>query len=154
MNVLFLDIDGVLNSKRWYNDRPYEPITGRLSEMAQSIDPEAVGRVNRIAEVTGCVIVLSSSWRCLDPIANIDRALQYRGLETHLYGATPSIGTPRGAEIEAWLAMCPTLDGWAILDDDSDMEPHMYELVQTDSRYGMLDEHAERVIRLLNTGEQ
>ncbi len=29
MNILFLDIDGVLNSKRWYNDRPYEPIMAR-----------------------------------------------------------------------------------------------------------------------------
>lgn len=154
MNVLFIDIDGVLNSKRWYDDRPYEAITGRVTEMAQSIDPDAVGRINRIAEATGCVIVLSSSWRCLDPIAHIDRALRHRGLVTHLYGATPPIGNPRGAEIEAWLAMCPTLDAWAILDDDSDMEPHMDALVQTDGRYGLLDEHAERVIRLLNTGEQ
>ena len=150
MRVLFLDIDGVLNSHHWYENRPSEPHNGRGDELVSMIDPDAVARLNQIVEATGCVVVLSSSWRCMDPIGRIDRALNRRGFNTRLFGATPNIGNPRGSEIIAWLELVPgTVESFAILDDDSDMADVSHALIQTDYKTGLLDDHAKRAIAKL-----
>ncbi len=154
MRVLFLDIDGVLNSTKWYDERPDEPHLGRLSELATMIDPDGVARINRIVEQTGCLLVLSSSWRCMEPLALINRALKHRGLSVPLIGATPSIGNPRGGEIAAWLNAALRGAEWtmAILDDDADMEPWMSCLVQTDGKVGIQDDDVDLAIYLLMQG--
>lgn len=90
------------------------------------------------------------------PIALIDRALRHRGLSVPLVGATPSLGNPRGGEIDAWLKAA--LHGTnnenqiAILDDDADMTPWMSCLVQTDDKVGIQDEDVELAIYLLTQG--
>lgn len=60
---IFLDIDSVLNSKDWnhlYRDNDnfkYNP------DIDPDIDFRAVKRINKLVEVTGAEIILSSSWR-------------------------------------------------------------------------------------------
>lgn len=65
--VLFLDIDGVLNSDDYFNNRPdtdYRPYP--FSEF----DPEAVKRINRVLD--NCdLLVLSSDWRMYSNIKDV-----------------------------------------------------------------------------------
>ena len=77
MKVLFLDIDGVLNSQNWFGYRLYcskNNIYDRIlnftdinddyiNHMLSMIDDRAIVNLNRIIEETGCKVVLSSSWR-------------------------------------------------------------------------------------------
>ena len=50
--IIFLDIDGVLNSETYDKNRT-----------AGAIDPECAKRLNRIIKETNADIVISSSWK-------------------------------------------------------------------------------------------
>ena len=151
VKILFLDMDGVINSKWWYDNRPNEPNMGRRDELYTMIDPDAVDRLNIIMSRTGCLLVLSSSWRSLDPISTINSALRLRNLAKPLFGITPSLGNPRGKEIQAWLDMAGSVvESFTILDDDSDMEHLLPKLVQTSWDFGLQNEHVERAVEMLN----
>ena len=62
MKIIFLDIDGVLNSAEFAN-RHYEE-TGKPLFMYDFLDPDAVNRLKEFLDQhTDIRIVLSSSWR-------------------------------------------------------------------------------------------
>lgn len=54
--IIFLDIDGVLNSRQWYMCE-----NGKIGK--GNIDPENVRVLKELVEETGAEIVLASSWR-------------------------------------------------------------------------------------------
>jgi hypothetical protein len=117
--VLFLDIDGVLNSYRScyaFNGFPHS-FTGKCRD---KFDWTAVALVRNLCEETGASIVLSSSWR-------IGRVVHEcaNGLDLPIFDFTPRIagydGKVRGDEIDAWLKAHPEVTQYAIVDDDSDM---------------------------------
>ena len=56
MKLLFLDIDGVLNSFR-------SDLVLSNEHTVENLDPIAVELVRKVVEITGCVICLSSEWR-------------------------------------------------------------------------------------------
>ena len=147
MKILFLDIDGVLNSRAWN----YTNSDARFrDDLSHGIDPAAVARLNQIVLVSKCRVVLSSAWRCLDPIAHVNRALRGRGFVTHLLGATPSLGgDPRGHEIKTWLELVEGVYHFVILDDDSDMDSVQDHLVQTNYELGLRSEHVLPALKLL-----
>jgi len=162
--ILFLDIDGVLNSVSW-SERRVRPIAqGWMWEAEYNLDPDAVAILNRICSRTRCAVVLSSTWRKSHALTMMNRLLSFRGFKVGLIGATPMIGganhgrafVGRGEEIHEWLRMAGVLTPYpitphpiAILDDDSDMEPFMDRLVQTDCEVGLTDDDADRCIELL-----
>lgn len=158
--VLFLDIDGVLNSTEFVRKR------WRMGD--KQIDRRAVSRVNDIIRATGAEIVISSWWRAHYPLPELVRILRAYGLKGRVIGKTPipAIGEvgvyfahQRGQEIKTWI---DTLDehretvpitSFVILDDNDDMacEGGGYHdrLVQTDPKIGLTSQDAERAIALL-----
>lgn len=144
MKVLFLDIDGVLNSHR---------TVYAFGGFAHGLSPEAVAMFDHVAlalvrnlcRTSGAGVVLSSSWRKLHPWAQIGTAL---GLP--IIDATPSLGTIRGAEIDAWLQLHPEVTHYAIVDDDSDMLPKQSaHFVQTNARDGLTMTNFEELCAIL-----
>ena len=116
MKVIFLDIDGVLNSHRSavaFGGMPFDVVAHRAR-----FDEIAVRLVGGIAEAAGAQIVLSSSWRNDVNWTQIGPAL---GLS--ISDRTPSLLGPRGREIAAWLGAHPEVTAYAIVDDDGDMLP-------------------------------
>ena len=107
MKVLFLDIDGVCNSQESFMQRA-EP---------DPIDKHMARRVRQIVEDTGCVVVLSSSWRLYPDLRS-----KVRHLVCEFIDVTPDERglTDRGCEVKAWLAEHPEVERYAILDDSSD----------------------------------
>ena len=60
--VIFLDIDGVLNFERWYqNVDGRNP--GNLNGEEGDLDPECINRIIKICNETGAKVVISSDWR-------------------------------------------------------------------------------------------
>ncbi len=137
MKVLFLDIDGVVNSRR------SSMRAGRIV----GIDPDLADRVRRIIAETGCEVVLSSTWRLWE-----ENVAEVRAEVTpELYGLTPSIPwSPRGDEVAQWLADHPEVTRYAIVDDNDDFAPDQ-PLFRTSWEVGITDEVADAVIAYLNS---
>lgn len=152
MKVLFLDIDGVLNSERsclgggarlrsgnYENDPYYKKFTHA------TIDPVACDLVNRILREIDVKIVLSSSHRMHfpdgpDKLNLIKDYLTYLGVDgSSCIGYTERLHTKRGAEIQLWLNdHGQEVTHYVILDDSSDMLDHqMPYFVRTDPTVGI-----------------
>ena len=178
MRVVFLDIDGVLNSEAYLRKleeqhrqlghtdptRPKRDTTCDCFKLYHQIDRDAIVRLNRLVATTKAKIVISSSWRKLFDAPELHRILGEHGLVAEIIGETPDGANDpemretygdidrifRGHEIDLWLSKHPEVDRFVILDDDSDMEMHNNRLVQTDCEEGLLDEHVELAIRMMS----
>lgn len=135
--VLFLDIDGVVNCKSTKERHPAAPsIIG--------IEPVLVALVKQIVDQTGCVIVLSSSWRLYGP--DLDHVKTF----FELADITPDKRglTDRGCEVIAWLDQHPEVTAHAILDDNSDFHKDQ-PLFLTSWDTGINQDIADQVINHL-----
>lgn len=122
MKVIFLDIDGVLNSSRSCAVYGGYPFPGRREERDwEKFDGVAVGMLRRIVKKTGASCVLSSSWRLGMSDAEMRELGSY--LDVPMIGRTRSNAglEKRGAQIQDWLDEHPEVERYVILDDDSDM---------------------------------
>lgn len=147
MKVLFLDIDGVLNSDTFYLNRPKE--IKHLPYPLSEFDPACITRLNRILDETKARLVISSSWR---HGTFLDRILSKAGIATEMWDITPyGMGKPRGYEIRQFLKEHPDIENYVILDDVDNMLPEQQpHLVLTKYYYGLTDEDAEKAINILN----
>jgi hypothetical protein len=147
MKIIFLDIDGVLNSGRFMHSNidAFNEAYG-----VKHLDPMAIARLNKIIEATDAEVVISSTWRILSSVADMRGYLKAAGFTGVVRGATPRLGTRRGIEIQQWLDDHALIDSMVILDDDSDMGHLMPFLVKTDWNKGLQDEHIQLVVDMLN----
>lgn len=120
--LIFLDIDGVLNSAQFLLERAGGEgvvIVDGQFDATHTIDPERVALLNRLVEESGARIVLSSSWRCLFGLERTQRSLQAKGFTGNLADATVRLaGHPRHAEIRHYLTALPCVPSFVVLDDD------------------------------------
>ena len=152
MNIIFLDIDGVLNEA--YSE-------SRAPNGCIGIDDEKVSRLRQIVDATGAKIVLVSSWKmewsrdpelCSQDAKYMNKELAKQGL--HILDKTEDNVFDRGAGIISWLKKRSDQPSWIVLDDDvfGDYEelgilPH---LVKTGWYVGGLQEkHVQKAIDLL-----
>ena len=166
MKVLFLDIDGVLNSADWYRYR--RDVLGRdprnvtmFDRDVWEFDPKAVARLVEIIERTGIKIVISSSWRIIHTLPEIRSLLYAAGvpksldLDAIIIGVTPRSDRGfRGDEIDAWMMTAldtlPQIEKYAIIDDDSDFnEFQLPYFVHTSWEHGINDNHVDQVCDII-----
>lgn len=130
MKVIFLDVDGVLNSEHWYKvNHKKHPERCRIET---AIDPRYVRNLKKIINRTEAKIVLSATCRgSVKQKKNhyLRTILKQYGLE--IYDYTPHTGMERGIDIQEWLNHHREVTNIVILDDDSDMCHLMEYLVQT-----------------------
>ena len=141
MKVLFLDIDGVLNSTRLMLNLKDAGIDFRHYI---HMDPLSMSVLNRILKESGAKVVISSSWRIAYPLSFIRSVMEQNGFVGEVIDCTPkghNFGRVRGDEIAHWLKQHPEVTHFAIVDDDSDMSHLMHKLVQTRHATGLLEEH-------------
>lgn len=133
MKVLFLDIDGVLNSRRTVVATGGYPHSFD-GECRSRFDWIAVRMIRVLCEKEDASIVLSSSWRhgthAVHECAN--------GLDLPIFDKTPALPGVRGEEIQDWLNRHPEVTHYAIVDDNGDMlESQRDHFVQTDEAEGL-----------------
>lgn len=147
--VVFLDVDGVLNSMPFLTSPGYH---------ARDLDRAAVARLNRILESVSpnAKVVVSSTWRHW--MTQTMEALVRAGFRGEVIGHTPLDPCPSPAglivspsrtdEIRSWLAEHPDVHAYVCLDDEN--LPGLEERhVQTTFSTGLLDEHVERAVAIL-----
>lgn len=149
-SLLFLDIDGVLNSTRYWSANKPLPM-GK----AGALDPEAVERLNRIVDETGCDVVLSSSWRSQGRDV-VDVMLRERGFRHHLDGLTPLLWKERRIEIGQEVDRRDP-ERFVVIDDDLDAWADSFRgwgvFVNTNYLVGLQDDGVAMAIQWLNNGE-
>ena len=139
MRVIFLDVDGVLNSVR-----------DRFS--TELVSEYHFDFLKELVDATGAKIVLSSSWRIgfnamRQPEKNLLAKLESRGLG--IIDFTPIMTGTRGDEIREWLTNHP-VDSFVILDDETDMEEFREtNLVQTNMNVGLQEKDILKAIKIL-----
>ena len=153
MKVIFLDVDGVLNTHK---------TTRRLDCCNEFtfVDARKVLRLRDIVERTGAKLVLSSTWRLgadkdaffLEREALRELVAEFRRVRCPLwFDVTPYLPrAKRWQEINAWLITHDT-DDFIILDDvGEELKPFADKLVLTDPWQGLTKERAELAISMLN----
>lgn len=164
MKIIFLDIDGVVNSTRSFlagrarldaykakdEDVPY------YSKLTLcTIDSVAVDMINRILVEADAHIVLSSShrmhFRRMD-ISHVQEYLTRLGfIGERCIDVTPVLDNcPRGLEIKTWLDTRDDVECFVIIDDSSDMldeqEPFF---VRTNLEIGLSAEDYRKASKIL-----
>ena len=168
MKLVFLDIDGVLNS---------ELTRGRLDNRYYEL-------LWQLVERTDCYFVISSSWRCMNVEdtkyelsghivennkKNKNRSSKLQDpfpqwLVDRIVGITPRAYyfinyniqkhflCPRGMEIDRFMEDTDLpIDNYVILDDDNDMLLSQAEhLVKTDYWVGLTETDIEKCVKILN----
>ena len=159
MRVLFLDIDGVLNHRQWFMKNPMRgDLKGHAWKDSQ-IDPHCVRVLNQVIASTDAKIVVSSTWRLMDPLKSLKATLRRNGFlwTASMIDVTPDIYVEgqrrlRGNDIQAWLDTRDDVEAIAIVDDDSDMGHLIDRLVKTaNDNGGLTGEKGSELITMLMT---
>jgi hypothetical protein len=154
MKVIFLDIDGVLNSH-----------STECEAERYRLDAAAALRLDSVAHLTGARIVLTSDWRRYYGLPRCIEILRAHGLSAEIIDATPNLENRhtleeddfepteyferlRRSEIEAWLA-AHDVQHFVVLDDLAVFASDHPYMVQTDAETGLTDANAARVAAIL-----
>jgi hypothetical protein len=153
---LFLDIDGVLNSKRFLEESArgegVRIVDGRL-DATHHLDPVRVAMLDDFVERHGLELVLSSSWRILFGLDRTEQMLRSVGFRASFVGETPNLRDLRAREISAFLASREGrgIERFVILDDDPGAGDELAaHFVLVDD--GLLDEDLARAAAILGVG--
>lgn len=159
MKVIFLDIDGVLNSEDFFRNNP-----------DQAIDKNCVSILKNIVDKTGAVIVMSPGWRLwfddnMMPEDGYSQCLYdiLCEFDIKLFGKTPDFSTEeirtrktfshvKAKEVNAWLNEYETIvDKYVVIDDlDLKNEEINEHLVRINGQIGITENDAVRIIDMIN----
>lgn len=160
--VLFLDIDGVLNSDFW-NDRHQTEISdGTL------IDEEKIKLLALLVKETDAEIILHSGWRFWfdaerKPLCTEANKLVGQLEKENLYisGVTPDLTTEeirktrkfslvKADEILLWINLHDDVTEWVVLDDlDLHNDQIRQHQVKTDPTIGLTLENVRQAVKIL-----
>ena len=148
MNVIFLDIDGPLLSRRmWAASENFAllqtPVAQRIALL--KFDPGSVGLICRACELAQAQLVLASNWRRTWPgdLGALKRKLEYEGLPPHLWHHNWKLPVlPAGnkqSELEAWLNENSPVAKAVFIDDEALTcpRPVVQITVSLDDGFGM-----------------
>lgn len=149
MNIIFLDIDGVMNHRNHF--------VRSTKHMLQEFCPRSERNLKRIISECNAKIVVSSSWRGYDTAEQMaDWLFSHYDLDSYVIGVTPHLNNEiRGNEIAEYIANAShNITNFVILDDDKDMGELVSHLIQTDHKWGLTDEKCEEAIKSLNSKQR
>lgn len=166
--IIFLDIDGVLNTEYYqgvlqYKGKPWQDEYGAL------FDPKAVAGLKRIIEATGAEIVIESSWKYLG-LNTLKQLWTHRKLPGKVIDITPSLisdkyllklnlseseidmNISKGIEIASWLIDNDKKDAkYVIIDDEYViMESQLANFILTNPYEGITNTQVVNAISILN----
>ena len=163
IKLMFLDIDGVLNSETFYKNKSEQELFKEEGYPLCEIDPSAIEKINKIIRQTKAKVVISSSWRLGRSIQNLQDIFNKKGFIGTIDDITPHLRyigndntVPRGCEIETYLNDNFEYDiktniKYVIIDDDIDMlfyqKDHFLHTTEYD---GITDIIVAKAINLLN----
>lgn len=152
MNIIFLDVDGVLNSRNKlieiYN-KTYKPHSG----YSYPFDEKCLQNLKLLVQETNSKIVITSTWRKDEEgRKTLFKALNEYELHNKVIGYTPVLDQKREIEIKQFLINLKEKPNFVILDDDSDMGELIPFLIKINGQVGLTYENIqEAIIKLSKT---
>ena len=161
LKLIFLDVDGVLNSEKHYIKlhKQGKPTIDHNMEL----QPSALKYLKRLCKKTGAQIILSSTWRMSEEACqNLSNQLS----PYIIVAKTPMYSACRGEEILKFLSdltsttkpktedrytNIPCVSHICIIDDDSDMGMLTPQLVKTSFKKGFGRKEYKQALKLLTT---
>lgn len=162
MKVIFLDVDGVLNSEETQHDwhlrtggngfGGFFPPEKEIDKSDTKWGEGLVSRVRRIVEATGAEIVISSTWRHHYNVEKFKEMFKLYDWDAPVIDMTPKGYRGRGLEVNGWLSEHKDeVKSYVIIDDvDQFLSDQKPRYVQTTMMCGITEENAERAIKILN----
>ena len=148
--IIFLDMDGVMNSFLDYEMKLYE-------KCVHPISPRAMKYLNSMIEQTGAKVVLSSVWRGhYDKPEEFNEEMKEHGFIGECIDFTPhSRNGIRGGEIHDWMKKYERngnkIISYLILDDDSDMMLWQKDnFINVDNSVGLTSNNVYKGVWILN----
>lgn len=148
MNIVFLDVDYILNSIS--NSVNLHNLAGiPLYGEKMPFDESCMYNLKHIIETTDASIVITSCWRKNENhmVILMDQLAKY-SLDEKVMGKTEDLGN-RVLEIKKYLEQLPENVNFIILDDYAYMEDLVEYLVSTNAYYGLTEIDAEIAIKKL-----
>jgi hypothetical protein len=151
MNVIFLDIDGVLRtdvSDRYWSEATGQPIPKSVFDRLFSSHSIAI--LNEIVYITGAKVVITSTWRVQHSLEQLRSIFKIRGFRGQIIDTTKIIGN-RGEEIQEWLDT-HVVNKYVVIDDSvKDILIHINpkRVVKIESNIGLNDIHFDSITDLL-----
>lgn len=137
MKIIFLDVDGVLNSQNY--------LLNSNNKISNSINPKKITLLKKLVDETNSNIVVTSAWR-------LSKNFQIHALK--IQDETELIRGKRGEEIKLYLQKHPNIDNFVILDDEifKDYDDYLLKHLVKTSFYidGLTKEHIEQAKIILN----
>ena len=152
MKVIFLDVDGVLNSDKFFDnniDNSY-------------IDEKTVRLLKKAVEETGAKVVVSSSFRYTRSFGKVQEILLKNGIT---FDKTPFLDNERGKEIKQWidehskiskeLKASSEVEDYVVLDDeifddfDEEILSHLIKMEENEVRgfgKGLQEKDVDKII--------
>jgi hypothetical protein len=123
MNVIFTDIDGVLNSNMAFKT---------------NWNSDAIDIYNQLCSEFDLKPVISSTWRTTHTIKELQKIFDYWGIDTPIHDYTPILyNEPRGVEIDTWLRE-NSCSKWVVIDDNvSGITPFVTNVVKCRGSVGL-----------------
>ena len=158
MKVLFLDVDGVLNSEMLAHQTGGYPFPAeglgkgsmeenpKHSEKKLALHP-GVALVRGVCESTGAKVVMHSTWRL-----HVDFRRFASAWDLPIVDITSRQARSKQASIREWLASHPEVEQYAIVDDDNmsmTCGAPPSQQVFTDPMVGLTEANARRLEELL-----
>ena len=163
MNIIFLDIDGVLNTSDSFKKEYYKSKELNRSRI-YPIDEDRLLYLLEIVNLTNSKIVLTSSNRVnfikinnkLIPLNNTGKDIlnAFNKYNLSIYDITPyDNNRVRGNEIKMWLDNNSNIDNYIIIDDEEvGLELYKDKLIKTNLNneiYGLNIRHIDKAVKKL-----
>lgn len=157
MKLLFLDIDGVLDSETFHHgpkDKQGFPF--------DRLDIKCLRRIEKIVANTGCQVVISSTWRETWGISDFNDLFKKFNCNIEIYALNPvhrESYKNRGSEIYEYIKNNESIlnkkwyefNDYVILDDDCDMLYYQRNnFIFVDRTVGLTDKDCKQAIMILN----
>jgi len=165
VNIIFLDIEGVLNNHTHTLKQVKDNGGTYNEEMQFDFCPTSLENLRQIVEATDANIVISSTWRnsanvsYIHPLRRYWKAILINlgkvGIHRRVMDTTPWLqnNVTRGEEITAWLIQHDSDINFVIIDDDQDMGDLIGHLALCElNGAGITDEVRNKAIQILNKG--
>lgn len=128
MNIIFTDIDGVLNPhwrKKW--------------------STKSILLYNKICNDFNLVPVITSTWRVNHTIEQLQDIFDIQGINKKIFDYTPILNSDRGLEIKTWLNNNNVTKYVVIDDKTSDIIQYVDNVIKCKSWIGLEDEHYNEI---------